>query len=195
MHTKTPDDERRRFFRIDDLVVIAYTAISEDDYSKAPEALENIQHSAFGLSADFATMSHEYNPVLHNIKNNLPEVGRYLESINSKLDRLSHHILDRELVEHNARTQKVNISASGIAFECNQDFADQQPMKIHLILLPEKVGILVFGRVRRKSPDDSNLLCIDFEHIRYNDQELMIKHNLNKQLEELRQRSEDKTSK
>ena len=192
MTTNIPDDERRRFFRIDDDIILEFLPVSEEAYSHANEELENIQHSAFGLSADFATLNHEYNPVLHNIKNNLPEVAHYFELINSKLDRLSHHLLDRELAEPNQHTQSVNISASGIAFECNQTFDDNQPMKIRLVLLPEKIGILVFGRVRGAISDKKNLLCIDFEHIRYNDQELMIKHNLNRQMEELRQRSEEK---
>jgi hypothetical protein len=188
------DDERRRFFRIDDEVILEFQAISETQYSKADEELEEIQNSAFGLSADFATLNHEYNPVLHSIKNHLPEVAHYFELINSKLDKLSHHILDRELITQGPVTQNVNLSAAGIAFECSETFTDNQPMKIRLVLLPEKIGILVFGRVRRKISDKKNLLCIDFEHLRYNDQELMIKHNLNRQMEELRQRSEEKNN-
>lgn len=188
------DDERRRFFRIDDEVILEFLAISEEQYSHADEELEDIQNSAFGLSADFATLNHEYNPTLHSIKNNLPEVAHYFELVNAKLDKLSHHILDRELIAQHHGMQSVNLSASGIAFECNETFTDNQPMKIRLVLLPEKIGILVFGRVRRKISDKNNVLCIDFEHLRYNDQELMIKHNLNRQMEELRQRSEEKNN-
>lgn len=186
-------EERRRFFRIDDEVCLEYELISEQEYSNAPQELEQVQQSSFGLSADFAFMNFEYSPILNSIRSAHPEIGQYLDFINRKLDALSQRLLEEEIPCENSNKQLVNISASGIAFNSSDELEDNQPLRIRLVLLPEKVGILVFGRVvhNHTSDSDRNLISIDFEHIRYDDRELMIKHNLNKQMQELRQRSED----
>lgn len=93
----------------------------------------------------------------------------------------------------------VNLSASGIAFKCEEGLPDNQPVKLRIILLPEKIGVIIYGRVqdRLRSAEQikDGVVCIDFEHIRYDDQELMIKHNLNKQMQLLRQRNEEEFDK
>ena len=193
------ESERRRFFRIDDEVGLEYDLISEDEYKNAPQELEQIKQSAFSLSAEFATLNNEYNPTLNGIRNTHPEIAQYLELLNNKIDAISTHFLEEEIDDLEENTCMVNLSASGIAFKCEQDFADNQPLKLRVILLPEKVGVFIYGRVQEKlrsaEQKKQGIVCVDFEHIRYDDQELMIKHNLNKQMQLLRQRNEDELDK
>jgi len=193
------ESERRRFFRIDDEVGLEYDLISEDEYQNAPQELEQIKQSAFSLSAEFATLNNEYNPTLNGIRNTHPEIAQYLELLNNKIDAISTHFLEEEIDGLEENTCMVNLSASGIAFKCEQIFADNQPLKLRIILLPEKVGVFIYGRVQEKlrsaEQKKQGIVCVDFEHIRYDDQELMIKHNLNKQMQLLRQRNEDELDK
>ena len=188
------ENERRRFFRIDDEVCLEYDLISEEAYANAPTELAQIQQSSFGLSANFASLNFEYNPILNSIRSSHTEIAQYFDFINRKLDALSQHLLEEEIPCENSRKQIVNISASGIAFKSQEKLKDNQPLRLRIVLLPEKIGIMVFGRVNHSNKKDKDLVSIDFEHIRHDDQELMIKHNLNKQMQELRQRSEDNES-
>ncbi|TNF38444.1 MAG: hypothetical protein EP315_01330, partial [Gammaproteobacteria bacterium] len=55
--------ERRRFFRINDDVCLEYDLLSADEYSKAPEELENLRNTAFSMSAEFATLNNEFHPL------------------------------------------------------------------------------------------------------------------------------------
>ncbi len=194
MSNQTSDNERRRFFRIDDEVCLQYEIISDQEYQNAAAELEQVEQSSFGLSAGFASMNYEYNPILNSIKTAQPEIAQYLEFINRKLDALGQHLLEDDIPCQESDRQTVNISASGIGFNSDEDISKGQAMRIRLVLLPEKIGILVFGRVAhlQKGEQGKTLVCVDFEHIRYDDQELMIKHNLNRQMQELRQRSESK---
>jgi len=193
------ESERRRFFRIDDEVGLEYDLISEDEYKNAPQELEQIKQSAFSLSAEFATLNNEYNPTLNGIRNTHPEIAQYLELLNNKIDAISAHFLEEEIDDLEENTCMVNLSASGIAFKCEQNLSDNQPLKLRIILLPEKVGVFIYGRVQEKlrsaEQKKQGIVCVDFEHIRYDDQELMIKHNLNKQMQLLRQRNEDEVDK
>lgn len=187
--------ERRRFFRIDDEVYLDYELVTDEQYSNAPQELEDIENSAFSMTADFATLNYEYNPILNSIRSTSPDIAQYLELLNNKIDAISQQLLDEDSPFNNSDPVEVNISASGIAFKCNDDIKDNQGMRLKLVLLPEKIGIIVYGRVKHelqsKEQKQNNIICIDFEHIRYDDKELMIKHNLNKQMLELRKRSED----
>jgi len=185
---KINEDERRDFFRIDDDVYIDIQAVSEQEYNSAPETLQDLDDDSFSLSANFATLNNKINPVLNNIKQLHPDIGEYLEAINNKIDSLSQHILYESSNYDNQKLIRANISASGIQFETQQDFKVEQTLKLELVLLPEKIGVLIFGRVVEIK---ESALTIRFEHMRPEDQELMIKHNLNKQMSELREKNDN----
>lgn len=193
MTDDTGEEERRRFFRIEDDICLDISIVSEQAYSEAPYELSKVQKSAFALSATFATLNQIHLPMMNSIRTSYPEIAQYLDLMNKKLDSLSQQILDEELPCSDNNKQKVNISASGIAFQSKQNYSLNQPLMLRLVLLPEKIGIEVFGRVinTQTCPDasDEPLISVDFEHIREEDQEILIKHNLNKQMQELREKS------
>ncbi len=184
---KINEDERRDFFRIDDEVYLELTEISLDEYKAAPETLEKLHENSFSLSANFATLNNKINPVLNNIKQLHPDIGEYLEIINSKIDSLSQHILNEKSNFDKRKLVAANLSASGIQFKSSQSLKIQQPVKLELILLPEKIGVLVFGEI---IDIKNNNISIEFKFLRKEDQELMIKHNLNKQMSDLREKNE-----
>jgi len=185
---KENENERRDYFRIYDEVFIEFTAISEEEYKTAPETLQNLHDSSFSLSADFATLNNNIHPILNNIKQLHPDIGEYLDALNSKIDSLSQHILCKNTQYDKSKVVTANISASGIQFKTEHTFKEQQAIKLELILLPEKIGVLIFGRVIESK---ENCLSIEFKHLRPEDQELMIKHNLNKQMSELREKNDN----
>jgi PilZ domain-containing protein len=184
---KINKDERREFFRINDEVHLDFKPISEDEYKQAPETLKNLHDSAFSLSANFATLNNNIHPVLNNIKQLYPDVGDYLDMLNSKIDDLSQHVLYNETDYDKKNIITANLSASGIQFSTDKSFDVQQPIKMELVLLPEKIGVLIFGRIIEVKTEN---ISIEFEFLRPEDQELMIKHNLNKQMEELRKKND-----
>jgi len=189
---KTNENERREFFRIEDEVYLEYEVISEEEYNTAPDTLSNLNNSSFSLSADFATLNNNIHPVLNNIKQLHPEIGEYLEFINTKIDSLSQLLLCNETSFDENRVTLANISASGIMFETDKPLENNQLLKLELVLLPEKIGILIFGKVVKVNTlKEKNSVSVEFEHIRYEDQELMIKHNLNKQMSDLREKNDN----
>ena len=183
---KINEDERRDFFRIDDEVYLLVNTITEEEYNAAPETLKNIHNESFSLSADFATLNNKTNPLLNNIKQLHPDIGDYLEVLNTKIDSLSQHILLENSNYNEDNLINTNISASGIQFKTEDNYKPQQTVKLELVLLPEKIGVLIFGRV---IDIKDKHVSIEFEFLRPEDQELMIKHNLNKQMLELREKN------
>lgn len=184
---KINEDERRDFFRIDDEIYLDFEAITDDEYAAAPLTLKNLHESAFSLSANFATLNNNIHPILNNIKQLHPDIGEYLDVLNSKIDSLSQQMLYENSSFDQSKVISANLSASGIQFSSNKDYEPGQAIKLELVLLPEKIGILIFGRVV-KFKDSS--IAIEFEFLRPEDQELMIKHNLNKQMSDLREKND-----
>ena len=185
---KINEDERRNFFRIDDEVYLTINTVTEGEYKAAPETLENIHNDSFSLSANFASLNNKTNPVLNNIKQLHPDIGEYLEVLNSKIDSLGQHILLENSNYNESNLIVANISASGIQFETEDNYKARQAVKLELVLLPEKIGVLIFGRA---IDTKDKRVSIEFEFLRTEDQELMIKHNLNKQMSELREKNDN----
>lgn len=185
------DDERRRYFRIKDEAYLEYRLLEEKDYKQAVSENEQRDSSAFTLSAAFASLNNEISPVMNSLRQSNPDIAQYLEFLNNKIDALGTQLLEQQVsIEDHTRT--IDLSASGIAFSADFEFQEKQPIEIKLVLLPEKVGVICYGRAMHKQGKDSEgeLIGIDFEHIRDDDRELIIKHNLNRQMQELRERNE-----
>lgn len=190
---KNNDQERRDYFRINDQVYLEYECITEEQLKNAPAQLADIDNSSFKLSADFATLNNSIHPLLSNIKQLHPDIGEYLDFLNQKIDQINQLLLVKETNFDESKVINANLSASGISFPSDDAYETSQPIKIELVLLPEKVGILIFGRVVSNidsKTDGTNILCIHFDHIRPEDRELMIKHNLNKQMADIREKND-----
>lgn len=194
MIIKENENERRQFFRIEDHICLEVDKVSADEFNDAEQELNGRSNEAFSVSADFVTLNNEFNHLLNKIKTSSPELSQYLELLNQKIDLLGHHLLDSELPCSEEDMIPVNLSASGIAFNHEQTFEPGQHLRLRMVLFPEKIGILAFGTVMDCRDKEKNAagyqVCVEINHIREQDQELMIKHNLNRQMEELRENSE-----
>jgi len=189
----TSNNERRDFFRIEDDVYLELETISADKYNSAPDILANLHNDSFSLSADFATLNNSLHPVLNNIKQIHPDIAQYLELLNNKIDSLGELLLHKSSAYDENKRIKANISASGIMFESESTFKEGDLVRLELVLFPEKIGVLIFGKVIKiiESANQKQNISIEFEHIRDEDQELMIKHNLNKQMTDLRDKNQN----
>jgi len=187
------NDERRDFFRIEDEVYLELETISADEYQTAPDILDNLHNDSFSLSADFATLNNSFHPVLNNIKQVHPEIAQYLELLNKKIDSLGELLLHKSSAYDENKRIKANISASGIMLETESMYTVGDLIRLEIVLFPEKIGVLIFGKVIKtgESANQKQNLSIEFEHIRTEDQELMIKHNLNKQMLDLREKNDN----
>lgn len=187
--TSNKEQERREYFRIDDVVFLTFNIIPIEEFNDGPATLENIENNAFSMSADFASLNNGIHPLLNNIKQMHPDIGEYLDFLNQKIDSLNHLWLVKETDFSEEATIPANLSASGISFHTDEKIEKDQHVKIELILLPEKIGLLVFGTVvdvKEEKETVNRRISVKYEHIRQEDQELLIKHNLNKQITDLR---------
>lgn len=181
------DKERREYFRIKDLVKISLQKLdNKETINKLRQG-----HSSFLLGSAINAVEIENQTLFNTIKRSNPDIAQYFEAINKKIELISNHLLESSSDNANQIEIEVNLSASGIAIDTNEDYSEGDLVAINLLLLPERKGIICTGIIKRilnKNP--RKRLCIDFDDIIETDRELIIKHTISKQLEQARKKND-----
>ncbi|MGZ5050873.1 MAG: PilZ domain-containing protein [Methylobacter sp.] len=194
-NSSTEFEERRRFFRIDDEISLFYKKIDENQLSDPHQISESVL-SICSLSSALATVSEEAASLQRRIEKIVPEVADYLKILDAKIDLLAQAVLMQGLKFEEHETRNVNLSASGIAFNCDETVQEGDYLEIKLLLASCMTAIVTFGRVvrcQRSHADDSqyaNFVGVDFINIKDDDREMLIKYVVKKQMQQIRDKSQ-----
>ena len=180
-------DERRRFFRIEDIVGLKTQVIQKQELEQRLESFLNDQHQ-FSIRNEFNYKLEQHQADLQHIKTKMPELGRYLSVLQEQLDLLTDKILTGD-DSFTTTEAAVNLSAQGISFISDEQVNHGDIVELNLLLLPSQQKIVVFAKVieciqNKKTPGQYNI-SLDFEHIHEADRELLVKHVHGKQLRSL----------
>lgn len=179
--------ERREYFRVKDKAIINIKKIAPD------QTLDTLmaQNSSFLLSSAINALELDHQTTLSKLKRSDPTIALYFDNINKKINLIADHIIDSDTDIQNTSGSSISLSASGIAINTDKDFNQDDLILIKLLLLPEKKGILSIGCIKRiKEENSTRTLYIDFTEISESDRELIIKHTITRQLEEVRDKKE-----
>jgi predicted nuclease with TOPRIM domain len=177
-------EERRRFYRIEDIVSLKTETIDEH---QVPEKLEKFwnDHHQFSLRNEFNFKLEQHQADLRSIKTKMPELGRYLELLKQQIDILTDKVLQDE-DKFTELEKQVNLSAQGISFTSNEAANTGDIVELHLKLNPGRQKIVVFARVVSCEPvqdeEGAYRIALDFEYIHEADREILVKHVHGKQL-------------
>jgi predicted nuclease with TOPRIM domain len=176
--------ERRRFFRIEDIVSLKAEVIDEQQVSEKLENFWKDQHQ-FSMRNEFNFKLEQHQADLRKISAKMPELGRYLGLLQQQLDILTDKLLQDE-DKFTTLEKQVNLSAQGISFTSEESANEGDILELHLKLNPGKQKIVVFARVVKCEhiEDDSGhyKIALNFEHIHEADREILVKHVHGKQL-------------
>lgn len=197
MSTPKPgiSENRRRFFRIDDTVRLSYRAVDPAELAEEVGRLNDGLGGSFALMATLAAITQRNSVHLRRIEQQSGDLGHYLRALDQKIDAVARALLLQD-AELPAKTEEpVNLSAGGLAIPVRDCLPAGTPLEIRLLLLPSLAGILAFGAVvdcgpppaGSEHPAGMQLMRVDFTHIRDEDRDLLIKHMLRRQGEQLRQ--------
>ncbi len=133
----------RKDFRVDDTLPFDYSDISKGDVK------------------DDAACSKSVSDILHgdiDLKGTDAEVLKLLKAIDNKLNHVLQALNQDDIVTRIPSPKKVNISASGIRFQCKEELAKGDSLKIILGLPPFPYNILsLIGEVvRSEKPDNED---------------------------------------
>lgn len=192
--TKTED--RRGFFRIDDEVNLFYKKIDEKLVNEPHHVSDNILNSC-SLSTALEMVSQESTLLLHRLDKSLPDVADYLRLIDTKIDLLAQAIMMQGFQFKENDTRNVNVSATGIAFNCEEPLKEGDYLEIKMLLVSSMAVIVTYGKVVYCKNSESNdsqypyFVGVDFINMKDEDRELLIKYVVKKQLQQIRDKKQD----
>jgi hypothetical protein len=196
-HNDTAD--RRHFFRIDDTIRLDLVRVPDEELAGRLDRLEQGLAGNFTVMSSLAAITARMTVTFRRLENRDPDLAAYLRAVDQKIEVIGRAFTAQasSLVEEQA--VPVNLSAGGMCVGVREEYAVGSHVEVRMLLFPSFTGLLIYGTVvdfsEPPTPGDSafsHLARIEFTHIREQDRELLIRHLLRRQGDQLRdQRSTD----
>ncbi|PPD32103.1 MAG: pilus assembly protein PilZ [Methylomonas sp.] len=192
--------ERRRFFRINDTVSLSYQPIDEATANAGLKSDRPINGQC-SLSATLDVLSQEALAVMKHLEKQNPDFLQLYRILDAKINAIAQSVMfvGSNVNAHNS--QDINLSASGLAFQQSEALPVGQNLSIDMYLPTTLSLIYTYGRVINCVAVDADANCpahhlisVEFTHIREEDQELLIKHVVRMQWQQLRQTKAETTA-
>jgi len=177
------NDERRRFFRINDKIGINYKVIDRSiaQGRKAHGDLQNLM----------AAYDEKLEQILISLQRKETYTIEAIKLLNKKINLLANYLeIERGRIdEMEFIVKNVNISACGLAFMSEEEHSPGTVLEIELMLGGEPTPMVVEGIVIAcdKKSSKQHYLRIDFDEIDATDQEALIQYMVKRQSELLRE--------
>jgi hypothetical protein len=120
----------------------------------------------------------------------------YLKIIDTKINLIAQALSaqNEQFSEHD--TREVSLSATGLAFSNDKAVAVGELLELRMLLTSCMAVIVAYARVVQcKDISDDNperpfAICVEYVNLTDDDRELLIKHVIKKQLQQLRDKNE-----
>lgn len=183
--TQAQGNDRREFFRINDRVIVELRPVEDDQTTVSSERLQRqaSQQDNQQLRAMESAFTHLVDQINHQDR----DTARALRMLDDKLNLIHRQI--RNLVQpvDNEKAHDVNLSGGGMALINDTPVPAKTQLEVTLQLIPSAVIINAIARVIACTPmDDGHLLRMAFIHMDDYDRNLLVKHTLSRQAEQLR---------
>ncbi len=184
------EDDRRDYFRIDDISILKHTLIDEDNLLSKDEVLYRQRKKRLTLKAKLERMTREMRPLHKMIAARNEKIAQYLSVIDKKLEILSDCLVSSELIEMDIDPSEINIGAGGISFLSNAPIMTASLIEIELVLLPENNVIFSCAKVVSCTKTDAHLaeknnykIAVEFIDMDEGVRDLISHHVITKELE------------
>ncbi|MGE4348707.1 MAG: PilZ domain-containing protein [Candidatus Berkiella sp.] len=194
------DVERRRYFRIEDKVVLSYKTLSEEEKQLQSRKLQSGEDLCPDLYHIFVMLESDIQDLIKKSKKENLLLSQAIELLNRKLNviakglpndrRKNSSIFNREPVT-------VSLSGCGISFMAPTPIEKGQTVQIEIILLPSRQYIVCLGEIVSSekvalsenisySAENPFRIAVNFVEIRGEDSERLIQHVIKREVELLR---------
>lgn len=183
-------EEKRRYFRVNDTIHLLHRVIDVNHIERSH--VSNDVLANYSLAAALDVLNQEAAALAPRLERRDPEILEYLKIIDGKINLLSQAIIgqDKEFSEHDKR--QVELSACGLAFSNDESIPVGALLELRMLLTSCLAVIVAYGRVvqckdiRNDNPDHPYEICAEYINLNDTDRELLIKHVVKKQMQQLR---------
>ncbi len=189
-------EDRRGFFRIDDEINLFYKKITAKLVTEPHQISDNILNSC-SLSMALEAISNDASTLLYRLEKTQPDIADYLRLIDTKISLIAQAITMQGLQFKENESRNVNISATGMSFNCEDEgFKQGDYLEIRLLLIASMIAIVSYAKiVYCKTAPISNgpyscHMGLEFINIKEEDRELLIKYIVKKQMQQIRDKKQ-----
>ena len=189
-------DDRREYFRVDDSIRLSISPVPDTQTDALWELLEQKVAGGFAVLSSLAGISAEMAISMRRIENDDPDIAAYLKALDRKIELLGRAFIVQEHELMDEPAHPVNLSAGGMGVLVNDRYEPGQVVEIKMLLFPSLTGIVMYASVVDCSPLEEKeggeyryRLRLEFTHMREQDRDLLIRHVLRCQSNELRKRA------
>jgi c-di-GMP-binding flagellar brake protein YcgR len=181
-------DERREYFRIKNWIIINHEVVETlEEGEKAGETMTQ-SSPRITLLQELSQLEKDNQPYLGSLSDKQSQLGNYLINMNKKVSLLTRYV-NQSLNTENQDLTEVDISGGGMRFKTHQSHAIDELIKLEIVLVPECVGLVAYGRVVDTKPVDGTdmfEIALIFVKLQEADRESIIKHVFTLQSQQLR---------
>ncbi|MFT6429151.1 MAG: hypothetical protein ACJAXR_001125 [Halopseudomonas sp.] len=188
------ENDKRNFFRISDSLSLDVRKVPNADLENS---IFNEESPLFSLLSDLHTLDFESQHLLRQIAERDRALAHYLKIINKRVDLVSK-ALAIQLMDDIGEPQEVTLSESGMSFDVAEPFEIESWLAVRMILLPSPLGLVVPAQVIRcdsGSRPGTWSIAVSFHALADNQRQLLARHILQKQAQEIRATKTDATTK
>lgn len=187
------EKERRRFFRLNDQVILDFKPLSNEQYQQWQEKNKLQKNNRDVLEKEIINL-------LQKTKSQYSDLGRLLELMNQKINLVSLQSIDSEAspassISDQEGLTRINLSACGMSFQSNHAYKEGEYLMLNLMLKPSNTQVSLAGEVIGVDPIDDPekpyKVRINFPDIQQAEQELLIQHLFQLQTSHLKRENEN----
>jgi PilZ domain-containing protein len=194
------NSDRREYFRINDTVFVDYNLIDHVEAERLGSIIQNPLHSGVDNQGKLQlnTIQTAFTHITDQINQNDREIARALRLLDEKIN-IHVQILKRQNNKSNDTNPaiEVNLSGGGIAFFSAEKLDAKNILEVHIELMPSGTtihaitNVISCNKINDAPKGTPYFLRLVFSHMSECDRNLLVKHTLSRQAEELRAAQDD----
>lgn len=188
-------EERRRYFRVNDTINLHHKIIDEQVLHKSSHVSNDVLSNC-SLSTAMEVLTQDSRTLFARLERRDPEIAEYLKVMDTKINLIAQalSVQSQQFYEHD--TREVVLSATGLAFSNEAAIHIGQLLELRMLLTSCMAVIVAYARVVQckdigeDNPAQPFAICVEYVNLQEDDRELLIKHVVKKQLQQLRDKYE-----
>lgn len=184
--------DRRAFFRINDHLVISVAPLTVAEAEQIGQAIIDAPLETSQVAQQVASLQNSFNHLMDQIGHTDRDIARALRMLDDKVNLLAQRVQRLNTPLSPEITTEVNLSAGGVALMTDTPFQARSTMEVRMQLLPSGLHIRAIAKVIaceqliKSVQEKSFYLRMAFTHMNETDRNILVKHTLSRQAEELR---------
>lgn len=184
--------DRRAFFRINDRLILSLMPLSDAEAEQIGQQIIDATPEAGQLTQQLSTLQKSFNHLTDQIGHTDRDIARALRMLDDKVNLLAQNVQLLHTPLNPETANEVNLSAGGLAVMTDVAFQSRSALEARMQLLPGGLHIRAVAKViaceqmLESTNGKSFYLRVAFTHMSETDRNILVKHTLNRQAEELR---------